>query len=261
MTLTGQDWQVAYNDLGDLSGSPVVVDTGAGNETLGFDSDITSFSGSATLGLGTLGEVSGTFSITDDGTQLVVEASGVSALVGAGSAALRLSDAAGTFVFTDDGGAGWAHGNAELLGVPGLALRASLDVEFNNTGASADVPDGTGTRTLADGSLFRIAGAASLKIAHFLDVDGDFSFKKTGSGANRTIEIGVASGSDQRGRDHLRRQHVCRGRQRVRLAAGQRRGPLARRHARAEGQHDRPRDREHADRRRHASPSAPVRKT
>ena len=67
----------------------------------------------------TLGEIRGTFAIAKDAanSRLLVSASGVSATVGAGSAALRLTDAAGSFVLTSDGAAGWAHGNAELAGV------------------------------------------------------------------------------------------------------------------------------------------------
>ena len=100
-------------------------------------------------------------------------------------------------MFTDDGAAGWARGNAELAGVNDLTLRASLDVEFNNTDAAVDVPDGSSTRTIDDSALFRIAGSAALKIAHFIDLAGDFSFKKSGSGDNRTIEVSVAHGADK----------------------------------------------------------------
>ena len=53
VSLTGEDWNVQYDDLGDLSGSPAVVDTGAENITLDFGSDARSGTDGATTSAST----------------------------------------------------------------------------------------------------------------------------------------------------------------------------------------------------------------
>ena len=55
ITLTGANWRVAYNDLGDLSAAPVTVETGAGGVAVGFAANVRSVSGTGTVTVSTSG--------------------------------------------------------------------------------------------------------------------------------------------------------------------------------------------------------------
>ena len=81
-----------------------MIDTGAGNLVLGFAASGTSLSGSGTLGLGSVGQVKGTFAVAHDAgllpgdpsdDTLQITATGVSATIAAGVAALGLTGASG----------------------------------------------------------------------------------------------------------------------------------------------------------------------
>ncbi len=177
VTLTGQNWRASSNDLGDLSAAPITVATGGAPVVLDFKQDGQALSGTATLGLGDLGQLQGTFSVEHDtaNDELDVTATNVSLRLGAGTAAVRLAGGTGTFSISDAGSSGTASGVVTVEGVPGLSMSATLALDFD-----------TATPSLT------LTGNASLAIANFLDLTGDFTIAATGAGATRRIELGVA---------------------------------------------------------------------
>ena len=180
VTLAAPNWLATHNELGSLAAAPVIIDTGGGNVVLDFAANGTQLSGSATLGLGTIGSLEGTFAVdhnTIDDT-LEIEATGVSAEIAAGTAVASLTGGSGSFVIGATDSSGTATGNVSLSGVPGLSFAAALDLAFD-----------TATHS------FALSGAGTLGIAGFLDLDGSFTFKATGTGADRVIEVGVTGTS------------------------------------------------------------------
>ncbi len=172
LTLTGTGWQAAYDALGDLSAAPVTIDTGAGTVVLnlaqptGVSGTWTSLSGSAALTLGTVGSLNGVFALKVSGSTFNVTASGVSAQIAAGSAAVTVTGASGMFSAGTTGAQGLVNGAARLVGVPGLTLTAALAVSFDTTAATPS---------------FAITGTGALELPAFLDLSGSLSFSRSGS--------------------------------------------------------------------------------
>ena len=171
ITLTGANWRVAYNDLGDLSGSPVTVETGAGGVAVGFAANVRSVSGNGTVTVSTLGGVTGSFAVTAASGQLTLQVSDAASAVTAGTASARLSSASGAFTVTGTGLSGSAQGHA-LEGLPGLSAQGTLDLQVDST---AGTP------------YFRLVGTGRLAIAAFLELSGTLQFERSGPDVGVTV--------------------------------------------------------------------------
>ena len=172
ITLTGANWRVAYNDLGDLSAAPVAVETGSGSVSVDFAANVRSVSGTGTVTVSTLGGVTGSFAVTAVSGQLNVQVSDATSAVTAGTASARLSSASGTFTINGAGLTGSAQGALSLEGLPGLSAQGTLDLQVDSAAA---VP------------YFRLAGTGRLAIAAFLELSGTLQFERSGPDVGVTV--------------------------------------------------------------------------
>ncbi|HZE05048.1 MAG TPA: hypothetical protein VE127_07485, partial [Solirubrobacteraceae bacterium] len=171
VTLTGPAWQVAYDSMGDLSGSPIAVDTGPGTVSvdLAQPSGVTgpwwsfgnSSSAPAQLTIGGQ-SVSGVFNATAGASQLTIAASDIGLTMGpSGSPYLTIPNsqtsssdpgAHGELILSAGGLTGELTVPSITLAVPSVSLTsASGQIEINTQPApvsQAFTVDGTST-TLA----------------------------------------------------------------------------------------------------------------
>ena len=180
ITLTGANWRVAYNDLGDLSAAPVAVETGAGSVSVAFAANVRSVTGTGTVTVSTLGGVTGTFAVTAASGQLTAQVSDASSAVTAGTASARLSSASGTFTITATGLTGSAQGALSLEGLPGLTAQGTLDLQVDS---AATIP------------YFRLVGTGRLAIAAFLELSGTLQFERSGPDVGVTVTGTATSAS------------------------------------------------------------------
>ena len=133
-----------------------------------------SFASSVTL----TGDFSFEQTTTLDSEQVVkVAASKVSASLVAGSAKVELGAAQGLFVLKAAGIAGRASGKVSLSGIPGLSLDASMNLEFNKTGALFNETIGGETLLFGESNFLRITGSGKLAVVGSIEVQGSFSFE------------------------------------------------------------------------------------
>ena len=172
ITLTGANWRVAYNDLGDLSAAPVAVETGSGSVAVNFAANVRSVSGTGTVTVSTLGGITGSFAVTAASGQLNVQVSDATSAVTAGTASARLSSASGTFTINGSGLTGSAQGALSLEGLPGLSAQGTLDLQVDS---AATIP------------YFRLVGTGRLAIAAFLELSGTLQFERSGPDVGVTV--------------------------------------------------------------------------
>ena len=162
-TLTGSGWSADYDTVGNIG--PVVVSTGTGGSVIltltqpaGTTGAWTSVSGPATLAVGSLGSIQGTFAVTAGTSSLTIAATGVSAAITAGTsgAAIQVSGASGSITLTTAGASGSASGQVLLTGASPLTFSATGSVSFSTTTPSFTI---AATGTLQIGGLVGLSGA------------------------------------------------------------------------------------------------------
>src|SRR5205807_1052440 len=127
--------------------------------------------GTATLTLGTVGSLQGTFSVTGGNSQLTIAASAVKATLATGDAnapAVNLKQASGTFTVTggtNAGASGSATGTVTLDNVTGLTLNGTMSLTFDTTFAHTQ---------------FAIGGTAAVAAAGF-NLTGTFAVQSDGT--------------------------------------------------------------------------------
>ena len=218
-TLTGAGWQVEYDSMGDLSASPVTISTAAGPVVIGFappsgqTGTWTQVLGSAALTLGATGALQGSFVVTASASQLRIAATGVSTQLTAGTAALALTNVAGSLTLSGGAGGGAAGsvvGQGLLVGVPGLTLAsapAGLTLTFNTT---------------SSGAQFAVTGTGTVAITGFVSASGSLTISAASGAVDVTI-TGTTQGTNptavSAGAGHRSRRHVCVRRHRRREPA------------------------------------------
>ena len=152
LTLTQPGWRFGYNELTDLDSTPVAVETGLGELTLDLADGVVALSGSGTLGLGSLGSLSGNYVISTDGTALTLTVSGGSASLAVGGRTLSLTGVAGsvtisgsTFTFGGLSGSG-ALDLGTLGSVTGTFAVANVSGGLSLTASALSAQLSAGTR-------------------------------------------------------------------------------------------------------------------
>ncbi|MDX6453369.1 MAG: large repetitive protein, partial [Gaiellaceae bacterium] len=165
-TISGRGWRGTYNQLGDISATPILVSTGSGNLALDFAANGLSLSGAAELTLGTLGSASGTFSITQPtaGALHVTVTNGAASL-SAGPATASLTGGTGAFDVDSTGACGSINGMVALAGVPGVGFSSPLALTFDTSGS--------GTY-----SFTGVAAPTAVHLTGFLDLGGAIAFTR-----------------------------------------------------------------------------------
>ncbi|MHC4463742.1 MAG: LEPR-XLL domain-containing protein, partial [Planctomycetota bacterium] len=125
---------------------------------------------------------------TDDGDPIVkIEAENLSANVSVGTAVLMFEDGEGAFLLNADGVAGKASGRVRLEGVDEIDIRSELDLEFNNTGSPLDETIGSTVLQFTEGSFLRVKGSATMNVAGFVDLSGNFAFEKAKDSSEQNV--------------------------------------------------------------------------
>ena len=213
LTLSQPGWRFGYNELTDLDSTPVTVQTGLGDLTLDLADGVVALTGTGSLGLGSLGSISGSYVISTDGTTLTLTVAGGAATLTVGGHTLSLTDLAGSvtisgtmYSFGALSGAGvltlGALGSVSgTFGVAttsgGLTLTASgLSAQLSAGPAVVTLTGGAGTVTMGSTGVTTtgVAGSLGLTGVPGLDLTGTptltFStatsaFSLTGTGALR----------------------------------------------------------------------------
>ena len=188
-TIQVNDTSAAVSQLIPVGGSNVVLNVPAG--------PFVQVSGTGVV-LSISGQsISGDFvfqkATTSAGSQVVqVAASNVSATLGTSTVGLVFTSGSGLFLFNASGLAGTASGQASLVGVPGVTLQAALILDFNNTGSPVNATLGGQTIAFTSGNFARVDGSATLNLANFVAISGNFSFAQAKDSLNAPV-VGVGA--------------------------------------------------------------------
>ena len=122
-------------------------------------SGVPAFRAAGTLSLGTLGQLTGTFTVVGSGTSMTITAEGVSASLAAGPASFNLAGGAGLLTVATAGTTGSVSGAVSLTGVPGLEASGTLALTVN-TAASTFSLGGSGS--ISVGGVVGLTGTLAI---------------------------------------------------------------------------------------------------
>ncbi|MDT9180442.1 MAG: hypothetical protein P5684_22745, partial [Limnospira sp. PMC 1238.20] len=197
VTLRYHAGELSLSDSFTVGGQTVNLTFSDSEVAVGSSAFIQILAENSSLNIGDAFSLSGDFAFTRDGEGFVVTGSDTQAFIGYGplqtSAGLENPQAVGIaadnlsfgLAVRDNGTmALTAQGSARVIGVPGLTLSGSLQVQANTTGASSfDFGGSLGDVNFGSSDpLFRFSGSnLSLGIDGFVSLSGDFSFEQDSS--------------------------------------------------------------------------------
>ena len=198
VTLTGSA-SVGINKTGADVNQTVTTPEGDVSITLGADEGSLAPVLSGTLDMGVDGVValSGDFGIEKTADALRIGAVNVDAFLGANDAGVSVSTASlGMVVYTDTQDyALRASGTAGLVGIDGLTLEGTADLEINRTGRAINetiaTPGGNVLINYAadEGNILRTSGSLDLTVDGFASLSGDFGIQQTAD----TLQVGATN--------------------------------------------------------------------
>ena len=122
-----------------LAGRVTVASSGVTFESAG------PLTGTGTLAVGSIGSLSGVFTVTGDGATRTIGATGVTARLAAGTVALTLTNGTGSLTSDSTHTSGLVSGDVSLDGVPGVAVSGSFKLSADSAGTFSVSGDGSVT--------------------------------------------------------------------------------------------------------------------
>ncbi|MHB1421755.1 MAG: hypothetical protein ACYC3I_00885 [Gemmataceae bacterium] len=186
----------------------IFLDFGA----IGSNTSVTQIQGNVSLSIGGFASLQGSFNVQETtlppGTGdpiLSIGVSNVNAVIGTADTNLTLSNASLAMMIQDGNYALESTGGTIALnGIPDLSLSASgLQIQIEHgldptkiTGASTTI-NGIDLTTLGSGDKTQVSGSASINVANFVSLSGNFTFSETSTpdanGKGTTTEILVGA--------------------------------------------------------------------
>ena len=202
---TGADVNTSVT-IGSITAPVKVTDGTIAVTAIGFEATIANFV-----------TIKGDFGFKKQGGDISIAAANASALLTAGSFTAGVKNATLAVIIKGSGGLAIQATGTPVLTLPtdlssviNLSI-TNLTVSYNSTGAAINTPVVIGSITAplnvvsgtAVAPYLSIAGSASLTIANFVTVSGDFSFSKETDATYTKIKIGAANVTGSAGADEF----------------------------------------------------------